>query len=209
MNRNFARALMGGALLTSMAASASAVVAFSNFGPGYSYNPNVGWTVAGPGFGTEQTVATQFTSAASGLLSNIKIALEHVGGPNVAQVTLYEDSGSDTLGNWLITWWGDWGWRHFGDNAGPTTLPNQFTVPTLTQGVKYWVEARYNAQDSWHAWNYNSIGDVRRTGFSHDNGATYFYSDETAPTFEINLVPEPASLAVLGLGALALIRRRR
>ena len=191
-----------------LATASQAVVAFSNFGPDYAYNMSGGWTVSGPtsGFPT-QVVAFQFTALAGGLVTDVKVAFGHVAGTNIGEITLYNDSGSDTVGDWLIKWW-----MPLPELGGPDliTLTNPFEIPVLTAGTKYWVGAHYRESDTWDAWNMTSWDDERLGGFSYDGGSTYDYALRVpASAFEVNVVPEPASMAVLALGVVALLRRRR
>jgi hypothetical protein len=45
---------------------------------------------------------------------------------------------------------------------------------------------------------------------SHDGGLTFQYSSvNNAPALEVTVVPEPASIAALGLGLAALVARHR
>jgi hypothetical protein len=200
-----AAATLGAATL---ATASGAVVAFSNFGPEYAYNVQSGWTVSGPtsGFPT-QVVAFQFTALAGGLLTDIKLPFGHVEGTNVGEVNLYRDSGSDTVGDWMIKWW--MGLPTFGQ-PDLITLTNPFDAPVLVAGEKYWLGAHYRADDAWNAWNMTSWDDERLGGFSYNGGDTYDYALRVpASAFEVNVVPEPASLAFLGLGAASLFARRR
>ena len=185
-----------------------ATIAFSNFGPDYAYDIQSGWTVSGPtsGFPT-QVVAFQFTSLASGPLSSVVIPLGHVQGTNIGEVNLYNDSGSNTVGDWQIKWW-----MPLADFGGPDllTLTNPFETPVLVAGAKYWIVAHYRENDTWDAWNWTTLEDERLCGFSYNGGDTYNYSMQVpAGAFEVNVVPEPASFAAIAIGVMALFGRRR
>lgn len=189
------------------AASSSATVAFSNFGPGYAYEITGGWTVSGPtsGFPT-QVVAFQFTAQASGALSSVIIPMGHVAGTNVGQVLLYKDSGSNTIGDTLIQWT-----QALEPLGGPDLLNLSYPddLPVLVAGTKYWLGTHYVADDAWNAWNITTVPDAQYSAFSYNGGDSYVYSMQMpAGAFEVHVVPEPSAMAALGLGLVAIARRQ-
>ncbi|MBV6459792.1 MAG: hypothetical protein HONBIEJF_02945 [Fimbriimonadaceae bacterium] len=192
-----------------LASAPYAVVCYSNFGTNYGYEIAGGWTVSGPtsGFPT-QVVAFQFTALASGSLTSVVIPFGHVAGTNIGRVILYDDSGSDTLGNPLIAWT-----ETLAELGEPDllNLTNSEDTPFLVAGTKYWLGTHYVVDDTWDAWNMTTVTDEQLCGFSYDGGETYNYSMQLpAGAFEINVVPEPVSMAALGLGlGLIALRRKR
>lgn len=185
-----------------------AIVAYSNFGSDYGYEISGGWTVSGPtsGFPT-QVVAFQFTAEATGSLSSVVIPFGHVAGTNIGRVTLYEDSGSNTIGDPLLQWT-----RTLNELGGPDllTLTNSENTPLLVTGTKYWLGTHYVADDTWDAWNMTTVPDEQYSGLSYNGGDTYEYGMRLpASAFEINVVPEPATMAALGLGLWTVVLRRK
>lgn len=195
--------------VAALASTGNAIVAFSNFGPEYAYDLQSGWTVSGPtsDFPT-QVVAFQFTALASGLVTDVKIPLGHVAGTNIGQVILYNDSGTNTIGNRRATWT-----QSLAEFGSPDllNLVNTDQSLILVAGAKYWLGTHYVVDDTWDAWNFTTLTDEQFAGFSYDGGDTYDYGMQLpAGAFEVNVVPEPTSLVALGAGfGLAAIRRRR
>src|SRR5262245_6535008 len=67
--------------ILALAMPARAGIAFDDFGPGNGFDPVEGYVVAGASNGPF-TVAAQFTAAASGELSTIRLALAYIAGEN-------------------------------------------------------------------------------------------------------------------------------
>lgn len=182
-----------------VAASANAVTAFSNYGPGDSFVSSAGWTI---GESTEQRVASQFTSAASGQLDYIKLTL-FAPTPGLVNVILHEDN-NDTVGNGIQAWG-----ITPASNDTTYTLNNPFPSTVLTAGTKYWLEVRAFGTSTHVAWNFNDQGNTLPTSFANGNGAFGSPSVTDAGVFEVAVVPEPASLTVLALASLAALKRRK
>ncbi|MBS1707933.1 MAG: PEP-CTERM sorting domain-containing protein [Armatimonadetes bacterium] len=184
--------------------SAFAGIAYDNFGPGDTYNTNVGYT-ANNSFQS----ACQFTSADSGRLLSVTVGWSIFDGPNSGVVTLYNDN-SNQVGSFITSWgFTNQGGPFPGQNT-PVTLTNAFPSITLTAGQKYWVEVAPGNSATYGIWNFNNTGAGGLRAKSQDGGATYTYDNNFATgSMRIETVPEPASMVVLGLGALALRRRRK
>jgi len=211
MTTKFARlaALAGVALVGTSGAFAS--IAFDNFGPGVGFLQPIGRTASGPvsAAGAASETAFQFQSLTTGVLDTVTLPVGWVSGTNSVNVTLYNDSGSNTVGSWFINWsWG--GLPTFGTAYAPAVLSNPFNWVTLTAGTKYWISVRPGQPDTWDAWNLSTSNNVLLSGVSTDSGATYNYSRtiDTA-AFRIETVPEPTSMIALGAGGIGLLLKRR
>lgn len=187
-----------GVLAASLTVSAFADVAYSSFGPSDSFNPSSGWTI---GATENQRVAFQFTSATTGVLASVEFASFTITDGDI-NVFLFDDN-NDERGSQMIAW---------GETltAGPSvikTLTNPFPSVGLTAGSKYWLEIRPISSGLWAAWNENDQG-LSSLAYS-ENTLGSGYGNLATSAFRVNTVPEPASMAALGLGALALVRKRR
>jgi len=187
-------------VVSAFAGVSQATVAFSTFGPGDSYNAGTSYTIGAPG--TEQDFACQFVSAESGVLSSVELALTSITVGDI-NIFLYEDN-SDTIGSQMI------GWGHTLNSNGIFTFNNPFPSVQLTAGNKYWLEVQPIGSTMWGGWFWN---DQSINGLNHFSDVVpndaYFTGIQSAYRVNVDAVPEPATMTVLALGALAALKRRK
>lgn len=195
------------AIATLAVAAAHATIAYSNLAPAYDWSHGSGWTITGLAASTPQTIVHQFKSLATGSLDSVLVVLGHVAGTNIGAVYLYKDSGLNTLGDYMCSWSFN-PLPDFNSGSGITVLSNSFPEIGLVAGDRYWVRCDALANDADDAWNFNVTGASGRSAVSFDGGTNWRYMDMDFGAFEVNVVPEPALWAALGIGFLAFLQRR-
>jgi hypothetical protein len=208
------------------------VIAYSNFGMNNAYNyPNfTGSGVVGGNFPSRTEAAFQFTSAATGDVTSITLALGTNFASNTDVATLYSDAMN----------YPDPVKATFDLPAVPvfnivnpgnvplavTTINVQAGTVALVAGQKYWLSiapGAPNAAGDPHAlvWFDNSTGAAgrfaQRTDPPRPNNDFVVFDNLTQGAFRVLVadppvkVPEPSSMAVLGatLIGFGLYRRRR
>lgn len=194
-------------LALSVAASTQTVDAFTNLDPA----PNV-YGTGGNGtysINAAQTQGFQFTATGAGVLSGFKAALNNASpgeGLLGLSLELYADSGADRLGTLLGSYGGVSTGSYF---AGATsTLASVAATGTpvpIVTGAKYWLVAASGNALGWNSANSSAL----HPRVSRNNPDTYSEASYAAFSVQVTPVPEPASFATLGLGALAVIGRKR
>lgn len=182
-------------------------VAYSNFGPGYSYNTSFGWAIAGPSTPNPQVIAQQFTAGNEGMIFDIKLPLADWHGGSLSMgIGLFHDSGGNTIGGGIA------GWSFtlpVPRGQGIATIQNSFAGATLDIGSKYWLEVT-TLNDGEHLWLYNDQAVTGLIASAASPGGSYSYSTgQPFGAFEVTVVPEPAGLAVVALGTLAVLCSRK
>lgn len=177
---------------------------------GYSaWNGTAFQTLRGPGLSSPQSFAQQFGSSATGTVTDIKLSVQHQNGSAMQSGTMsvYNDSGSNTMSG------GPLASVAFG--ASPTwdssTLLSfaGLNIPVIA-GSNYWirVDPSLTSDMGWRIKPGASNGFIAWAG-NAASPPTYGTGVLAGMTVEGTAVPEPASFAVLGIGALGLKRRRR
>ncbi|HVV00988.1 MAG TPA: hypothetical protein VHH88_06470 [Verrucomicrobiae bacterium] len=184
---------------------APAEVAFSNFGPGDSFNTSTGYTETGLAPG--QSVGEGFTPLVGGTLDVIIIAISHISGAN--DVHLYLSDGSQGTPGPVLESWVVPNLPQGGILDAPIVIEST-AQPLLTPGNLYYI---YSAEpgDQQDMWNLNSISE-QGTFIVSQGGSQYYTGTHTQGAFrvEVTPVPEPpsAGLLIALCGAGMLLRSR-
>jgi hypothetical protein len=193
-------------------AAAQAQIAYSSFLPGHEWDHSVGFGINGLGAPPKfvQSFAIGFEAGASGTVDDIFVAVGFfgLGKGREIRLELYEDDGTQQgmgaqLGTWDFT------------NTAPNNFGQLFEIENqgsagLTQGDWYWMHMIALDLDGFHTWMYGDPSILAPGLISHDGGQTFQYSSvNNAPSFEITVVPEPATYVALGIGAILILARRR
>ncbi len=192
--------------LAPAALSAHALDAFSNLAPAPDSYATASVLVGGPfsqGF--------QFTSGLSGGLAGFRVAMNDFTTPNAFTISLYADSGSNTLGALLGAYSGVSSGAVYGSTHSALATVAA-SGPSLTAGGKYWLvaSATRSNQVTW-ALSYGP-----KTTLTYSNGMyNAHYGVTSLGAFSVQVqpispaVPGPAALGPFALGALATRRKRR
>jgi hypothetical protein len=209
INTLFAATLAAAVGLGGYAAPARGATVFSNLGAGDSFSLSTAWSVSGPDAGG-QDVAAPFTVGATAFtLNSAELALGLFDGTNSLNVSLVNDAsgspGSNVLASTTVS-----GIPSFSvSSPGLVTADLSGASFVLEANTGYWLVAVADG-DTAAGWSWNTTGGtgvVTRT----NGGSWDAPSGTTAPAFRIHgtAVPEPATLALLGFGGLAMPRCRR
>jgi len=167
---------------------------YTNLGSGTdAYYDLQGWTVSGPdsAVGATISVAMAFTPASNSTVTEVQLAIQYAEGANQVNISLYNDSGSNTPGTLI---------------DGPVTVKKLPTFGTccklatakfssgasVSAHTQYWVVAQTptsgTGSDTWAAW---VLVHLPNSLFAYDENGAGWNSTDSSPT-------APPAGAVLG-----------
>lgn len=190
----------------------SAYDAYNNFGPDDSYDPSTGYGATGSDYAPFITriQAARFTSEASGMLAVIRMAVHEnyhdPAGFNQVDVRLHNADAAGNIGP-IIAAFTRGGLTDFGLSDPPVTITSFDPAVTLTAGNDYWIVVAPGDRSTDAVWNWDAGAGGRRA-FSTNSGLTYSYLEGRLGAMRIEVIPEPATAALVCLSAAAGALRR-
>jgi hypothetical protein len=204
------RFILGLAVLTLLVnglGKANADVIFNDYGPLYTYQTTIGWTVSGSSTTFPFTAANEFTASLTAAVTAVDLGISLAAGTNSVVVELMTDNGG-TPGSVLESYGFVDQMGAFGSQNSPL-VATSVTNPILVAGTNYWMVAVPGASDTNAAWNYNDQSVTGTDLYSRDGGATWTSNgSQTLGAFEVfgAPVPVPSTLVmssiIFGMGGL-------
>ena len=155
MKRLMMAGLCAAALAVLAVPAARADVLYDTFGPGDTFQTNIGWTIGGPAGTPFWEQGDPVGVSGTYTLSQITLAAGWVSGPNKYVVWLMDDNGGQP-GN-VIEELDFSNLDVFGGAYPPLVGVSQLN-PELDDGNTYWVVCSTDPAPTWTAWNWNNTG---------------------------------------------------
>lgn len=197
--------------LVSVSATAAPVVVYSSFGSGDSFNTNTSWLIDGSSPPEYQAIASPFVvTGGSFSLDKIEVAVKSMASDPMVVYLRANTPGmlpgnvveSFTIPSDVMTTL----------QSGPAILSiDSVTHPVMVDGLYYWLAIEPGTSGTNARWHYSSP--VMAVMVGYDLGTGWSKAGGVAPAYRVTAtfvpVPEPTTLGLLGLGALALVGRAR
>lgn len=203
------------ASLATLASAACADDAYSNFGPNNLSDSDLMGGIGANRLFYFSSRGYQFTPTISGAVTSLTAAIHNSTSSNTLPVTLslYSDSGSNTVGAELGSWSTTAATATDSDSVNSVAIASASGV-SLTAGTTYWFVASNLDSTIANALSWNTAVSYSGSLSSYNayyvrNGTAYYTTGLGAFSVQVTPVPEPTTLAALGLGAAAFLRRRR
>jgi len=146
---------------------------YSNFGSGYSYQPDIGWTEGGPTSTVGPYLQAMSFTPKNGfyIVTQIDLAIGYLSGTGGYKLELHADNHGKPgrrIAHWNVT-----GLPTFGTCCSVNTIKVPLLPPViLLQGQQYWLVPIVNS-DEWAAWNWNNVSVNGNGALSTDGGSTW------------------------------------
>jgi hypothetical protein len=187
------------ALILSARPAARADVIYSTFGPGDSYNADMGQIFAGPDFSAGRlSIAVLFGSPADYTLDSVDAAMVYSAGADTVRFSIISDNNDQPTGTILVM---DTLYGVLQDSPALVHwIPS--TSVSLRRDTAYWFVVE-GIQDFFGAWQQN---DQRLTGIgSVDRGSGWTRFHDLVPAYRLSGTPIPGAFPVPEPGALAFL----
>jgi hypothetical protein len=205
------------AVACSTAALADGITVYNNFGPGndgFEVYTGWSWMIAGVGSGFDPVQNAQwFSPSDSGPLSDIYIALRRVIPPYkdmFVRLCANNNFEPPTEANVVEEWLVNPATLPFAGSQGAPAHLVSALQPTLEAGQSYviWVGFDNNGNGAWAPNIFNEYVPRRQRTYEYSGWQWQPLGDARAGALRVDIVPEPASLALLLCGLLTVVRRR-
>ncbi len=210
-NRLSLGAIVLSAVASTVASRAEANIIYDTFAPGNGFDGSNAIYVS-PGteaFGgivyyANQSVAVPFAPPYASTFDAVTIASYYYTGTNIAKVSLMTSSNNFSPDIYLETITGDWG-----TPGSPPTFTSTVHTP-LTAGQNYWIAVEPGGSDTVGLWFKNSPGYTGVFQLNPNNTGYIPLTSSILPAMRVEVsIPEPASISMLGLAGMMVLRRKR
>lgn len=204
------------ASLAAIVTAAHADDAYSNFGPNNLSDSSLRSGIGANSLFYFSSDGFQFTPTISGTVTSLTAAIHNstASGTIPFTLALYSDSGSNTVGTQLGSWAATAATATDADDSTNSVAVASASGVSLTAGTTYWLVATNPDSNKANALSWNSA--VSYSGSLSDhlryyvrNGTPSYSTGLGAFSVQVAPVPEPTTIAALGLGLVTILRRRR